>query len=128
MSERLDEFPPNAQFALVTFTSPENLESYQLPAGFTVLLDEDLYAYSAFGLDKGSIARVYGLSTMRGYAKLFARRGFGDVQRPTDDTLQLGGNFVIDAAGVLRYGRWATGPNDRPSVDALIHAANASQS
>ena len=41
---------------------------------------------------------------------------------------QLGGNFVIDAAGVLRYGRWATGPNDRPSVDALIHAANAAQS
>jgi len=123
VSERIDEFPNNTSFVLVTFTSPENLASYQAPSGFTVLLDEHLSAYSAFGLGRGSVPRIYGLNTMRGYVKLFRRNGFSDVQRPTDDTFQLGGDFVIDPEGILRYSHWASGPNDRPSIDALIYAA-----
>jgi hypothetical protein len=44
------------------------------------------------------------------------------LERPTEDTLQLGGDFVIGRDGTLVYGFWGEGPDDRPTVDQLFDA------
>jgi len=44
------------------------------------------------------------------------------LRRPTEDTLQLGGDFIVGPDGTLIYGFWGEGPDDRPSVDDLIDA------
>lgn len=126
VSERIDEFPENTNLVLAMFSAPGNLDSYAEPSGFTILIDQERNAYSDYGLGRGSIPTIYGLNTIRGYLGLFARRGLRDVRRPSEDTLQLGGDFVIDPKGVLRYGHWATGPNDRPDINELLQAAKSS--
>lgn len=63
-----------------------------------ILLDPDRSAYRAFGLDRGSVARVWGL------------------------------DFVVGPDGKLVWGFWGQGPDDRPDVDELIEAVeNASR-
>lgn len=57
---------------------------------------------------------------MRRYLQILGNGGWTNLERPTEDTLQLGGDFVIDASGTLTYGFWGEGPDDRPSVDELF--------
>jgi hypothetical protein len=64
---------------------------------------------------------VKGPTTIRAYARLL--RDGGRVRRPTEDTLQLGGDFVVGRDGRLVYAYRSEGPADRPSVDELISAA-----
>jgi len=45
------------------------------------------------------------------------------LRRPTEDTLQLGGDFVVGRDGRLVYVYRSKGPADRPPVDDLIAAA-----
>ncbi len=48
--------------------------------------------------------------------------GVTRLRLPSQDTLQLGGDFVVDRAGVLVYASRSTRPDDRPPVDNLIAA------
>lgn len=126
---RLDELGDNTIVALLTFTEPENLVGYSathdLP--FPILIDPDRRAYRAFGLARGSLARVYGWKVARRYLELFRQQGMSGLARPTEDTLQLGGDFVVGSDGTLVYGFWGEGPDDRPSVDDLIEAVQGSR-
>lgn len=45
----------------------------------------------------GDVALVYGVGTLRLYIRLV--RNGRRLQRPTQDTRQLGGDFVIDVGG-----------------------------
>lgn len=121
MGERLGEFG-DAEVVLVTFTRPRNLRGYRgrfhLP--YTVVTDETREAYRAFGLGRGPWWRVYGYSTWRLYAGLI-RRG-RRLQRPVEDTLQLGGDFVVGRDGRLVYVFRSRRPDARPEVDALVAA------
>lgn len=125
MRDRIDELG-GAAVALVTFTRQRNLRGYRgrhrLP--FVVLADEERVAYRAYGLGRGPWWRVYGLSTLRRYGQLLrlGRR----LQRPTEDTLQLGGDFVVGPDGRLVYVFRSRGPDDRPSVDDLLAFARSS--
>ncbi len=111
----------------MTFTDRVNLVSYsktnRLP--FPVLTDGDRSAYRAFGLGRGPVARVWGWRAARRYVEILRTDGFGSLRRPSEDTLQLGGDFIIDRTGRLAYGFWGDGPDDRPSVDALIDAVRS---
>jgi len=121
---RLDEFDSDTVTALVTFTAPEHLAAYaatnNLP--FPILVDPGRDTYRAFGLGRGSVARVYGWRVARRYLEILRADGLSGLARPTEDTLQLGGDFVIGPDGTLVYGFWGDGPDDRPSVDDLITA------
>lgn len=132
MRERLDEFAPNTTVALITFTDPANLVGYSetneigLRDGpFSILVDPERVAYRVYGLGRGSVARIYGLKAAKRYAEIFRSKGFGGLRRPTEDTMQLGGDFVIGPDGTLVYGFWGQGPADRPSVDDLIDAVSS---
>ena len=124
MRDRLDELGEATEVVLITFTDLEALAEYRdrnaLP--FTVVSDTDRAAYRAFGLGRGSVARVWGWRAGLRYVGLLRDSGLRALRRPTEDTLQLGGDFVVDPDGTLVYGFWGDGPDDRPSVDDLIAA------
>ena len=125
MRDRLDEFAPNTDVVMVTFTDAARLDDYldrnDLP--FPVLRDPNRVAYTAFGLGRASVARAWGVRPALAYLRLVARGRWRDLRRPTEDTLQLGGDFVIGADGSLVYGFWSSGPDDRPPVEELIAAS-----
>lgn len=130
MRDRLDEFPDGTLTVLVTFTDPILVDPYAVEhqLGYPILVSPDRAAYRAFGLGRGSIARVWGPKAARRYLEILradGRAGLRNLRRPTEDTLQLGGDFVVDATGKLVYGFWGDGPDDRPPVDDLIAAAYA---
>lgn len=126
MRDRLADLGSHTKIALITFTDPARLDDYRrandLP--FPILVDPDRAAYRAFGLGRGTVARVWGLRMLARYWEIARTDGLGGLRRPTEDTLQLGGDFVIDAEGRLAYGFWGEGPDDRPSVDELIGAVD----
>ena len=124
MRDRLEDLGTDTGVALVTFTDRANLDAYlatnQLP--FPVLVDPDRAAYRAYGLGRGTVRRIWGWRAARRYLEIFRSDGFGGLARPTEDTRQLGGDFVIDRDGRLVYGFWSEGPDDRPAVDDLVAA------
>lgn len=129
MRDRLDELGEATDVVLITFTQRAHLVDYltvnELP--YTILIDDDRRAYRAFGLGRGSVRRVWGLRSLRRYVELFRKNGLRGLARPTEDTLQLGGDFVIGPDGTLVWGYWGEGPDDRPSVDKLIDAVSAAR-
>ncbi len=127
MGDRLADFGPDAAVVLITFTRPEELVTYRrehdLP--FPVVVDAERAAYRRYGLGRTSTARVWSAGTLRRYAQILRRDGFGTLRRPTEDTRQLGGDFVVDRDGRLAWGFWSEGPDDRPSVDELVRAVRS---
>jgi peroxiredoxin len=126
VSDRIVEFG-DALVVLITFTRPRNLRGFRhrLGLAYPVLADENRSVYRAYGLGRGSWWRVWGLSTMRAYGRQI-RAGHRPT-RPEGDTLQLGGDFVIDRGGRITYAHRSTGPADRPSVDDLLAAVRDSR-
>ena len=91
-----------------------------LAVDFPVLVDQDRAAYRAWGLTGGSRRRVWlDARVWLAYARLLAGgerlRGFGQ------DTLQLGGDFVVGRDGRIVYSR-PQERDDRPSVAVLMQA------
>ncbi len=121
MGERLDEMG-ECTVALVTFSAQRKLRGYRarLALPYPVLADETRAAYRAYGLGRGRWWRVWGPATLRAYARLL-RRG-ERVGKPVEDTLQLGGDFVVAPDGRLALAYASHDPADRPSVDAILAA------
>jgi peroxiredoxin len=124
VSDRLAEFS-GAPVVLITFTRPRNLSAFRRRLGlaYPVLADESRVVYGAYGLRRGSLWRVWSLGAVRAYGRLL-RQG-RRLERPTGDTLQLGGDFVVDREGRLAYAYRSKGPDDRPSVDDLLDAVRS---
>ena len=85
-----------------------------------MLVDSSRAAYLAYGLGRGSVREVWGPKIWWAYAKLI-RRG-RRVHRPTEDTRQLSGDFVVGRNGRLAYVFRSKDPDDRPAVDDLLVA------
>jgi len=123
VSERLSD---SATVALVTFTTIARLEEYQRNRSLSVpvLIDREREVYRAYGLGRGSLRDVWGRATLRRYAEILRasglRRWLSDMSGRTDDTRQLGGDFVISPEGDLAWSHRGSGPADRPSIDALV--------
>ena len=124
MSRRLADFGL-VNVVVITFTEAERLAAYEQrqQLSFPVLRDPNRDAYRAYGLQRASLVRVWGWRAIRRYVEIFRADGLAGLHRPVEDTRQLGGNFVIDRAGTLTFAFWGEGPDDRPSVDALVDAA-----
>ena len=122
--DHLDDFDSDTDIVVVTFAEQANLAAYltrhDLP--FPVLSDPDRSSYRAFGIGRGTVRRVWGWRMVRRYVGIFRDQGFEMPGKATEDTLQLGGNFIIDPEGILIYGYWGQGPDDRPPVRGLIEA------
>lgn len=121
MRDRLDEFG-DAEVVLVTFAHHRLLAGYRnrYVAPIAVLSDETRHTYRAFGFGRGSVRRVWGWRALRRYVELLwsGHRDLGIE----GDTLQLGGDVVIDRHGRVAWLFHGAGPDDRPTVDALAAA------
>jgi hypothetical protein len=103
----------------VGFDAPERLIS-GIDFPWPVLLDRERVAYRRWGLGRASRLALLRLDWVRGYARMLVR---GDrLARPGRDVLQLGGDFVIDRAGVIVLAHAQTGFDDRPAAGALVRA------
>ncbi len=94
-----------------------------LDVTYPVLIDLDRAAYRAWGLRRSSRASVWlDPRVWFRYAALLAR---GEkLRRLGQDTLQLGGDFVVDAAGLVTYSR-PQKRDDRPPVSVLLRELEA---
>ena len=89
-----------------------------------VLVDETRQVYRAYDMLAWRFWDVWGPQTWWAYLKELAR---GRVPTPSDaDTLQLGGNVLIDPDGVVRFRHVGKGPADRPAVATLFRARKSS--
>lgn len=129
MRDRLDDLGDETDVVLLTFTDADNIPAYreQHQLDLNVLVDRNRSAYKAYGLGRGSIRRVWGFRAAKKYFDLIRSGGFSRLAAPSEDTLQLGGDFIIDKDGVLIYGFWGEGPDDRPQIDELVRALDAPQ-
>jgi AhpC/TSA antioxidant enzyme len=109
-----------AKVVLITFSEQHRLHAYKelLRLPFEVLSDADRVFYRAFGLGQASTFRLYRPKTLRMYARLL-RKG-RRIQRPVEDTHQLGGDFLIDPQGRIAWQYHSAGPDDRPDVSVLV--------
>lgn len=109
-----------AEVLLVSFEPLERVAWYlgDVEFGWPVLSDEARASYSAYRLDRGSLFRTWLSPRTLWFYLGEALRG----RRPTfdGDLRQLGGDFVIDAAGVVRFAHRSSEPADRPTVDILL--------
>ncbi len=107
----------------VAFDEPDRLRDsllHDVDVPYPVLVDRNRSAYRAWGLGRGSLLTVWGdPGVWRRYASEMARGT--RFRRPGSDTLQLGGDFVIDRAGTVVYSR-PQRRDDRPPVAELLHA------
>lgn len=84
---------------------------------FEVLLDPERIVYRAYQLESSRL-RSWTPRTVLMYVKLLLA---GRKRLPKEgDASQLGGDFIIDAHGVLQLVHRSFDPADRPSVDNLL--------
>lgn len=115
----------------VAFDTPERLRDSLLrglDVPYPVLVDRDRRAYQRWGLGRGSVLAIWG--DPRVWVRYAGELARGvRLRRPGTDTLQLGGDFVVDPAGTVVYAR-PQRRDDRPPVAELLraleHAAGAS--
>lgn len=129
--DRLDEVAgargEQAEVVLITFTTPEELDAYQLrrQLRLPILIDADRSVYRAYGMGRGSFLDVWGWRSVRRYWQILRPSGPGrrrDLHATSEDTRQLGGDMVIAPDGRLSWGHWSTRSTDRPSVDDILRA------
>lgn len=121
MSKRRAGLP--GRVLVVSFARPGLLAAYERELGLDLPLytDPDRELYRELGFGRASVARAWlDPRVWVRYADLLARGR--RLHRPEQDTLQLGGDAVFDSDARLRWLYSSRGPEDRPSVDALIDA------
>ena len=88
----------------------------QLP--FPLLSDPERDVYRAYQLPTGTASQVFGAPALFAYAKLLFQGRWAGFHRSY--LRQLGGDFVIDAEGIVRFEYRSAAPHDRPEVDRLL--------
>ena len=91
----------------------------EMGVDFTMLIDRDRAAYVAYGLAR-SFWRSWGLKNLGYYARAMFRGQ--QFKWPQDDSTQLGGDFLVDKKGILRFVYASEDPTDRPDVAYLLNA------
>lgn len=110
----------------ISFESPARVAAFlaESPQPFPVLSDESLSVYRVFGLTKASFASMFHPAVIGRYL-LHIARGWLPKRSGGADVLQLGGDFIIDASGVVRYAHRSADPTDRPSAAELLLQAQS---
>lgn len=110
----------NAHVALVSFGPARMARAWLQETGapFPLWRDPERRAYRAFGLER-SLLRAWSPRGLLAYARLLTSgRRWRGIQ---GDSLQLGGDVIVDAAGVVRFIHRSADPADRPDPERLLH-------
>ena len=112
---------------VVSFATPEKVAAFakELPLPFAVVSDPDRKAYQAFTRGATNLRGFLRPSVIWHYLKLIFRGWLPTGPDKDADIWQLGGDFVIDASGRLRYAHASQDAAARPSNQELLNAMRA---
>jgi alkyl hydroperoxide reductase subunit AhpC len=112
----------------ICFDAPERAARYarEQALPFPLLVDEERRVYRAYGLEQGALWRMLMPRVVVGALRLM--ESGRQLQRPHEDPLQLGGDFVVDPAGLLAVAHPCKDPTDRPIAAELLNAVRGTQS
>ena len=118
--EELDRL--EVQTLVVTFEGREAAREYLDETGLAwpLLVDTDRRLYRAYHMQKARLRHLWGFATIRAYGREALRGRFPRI--PRADSVQQGGNVLIDPAGLVRYHHVGSGPADRPTVATVLAA------
>jgi hypothetical protein len=108
---------------VVTFTPPGLIAAFlaEHPLPFPIVSDPAREAYHAFALGRTSILAFFKPRVLSKFLRQILAGG--RVRRPVDkDVLQLGGDFLFDAAGRLAWSWPSRDATDRPSSADIRNA------
>lgn len=110
----------NTKIVAVSFTGGHLADLWvkQTSVPFTLVIDTERELYKAFGL-QASIWGSFGLRSTWYYIK------HAKVPRIWGNPTQLGGDFLLDEDGILRWSYRSVDNTDRPTVDRILDAARA---
>jgi len=90
----------------------------RLAPDITVLAAPTAAAYAAYGIVRASMMQILSPRTFAAGAR--AALG-GSVQtQPTGDQQMVGGTFVVDRQGVVRFAHYDAFPGDKPDLDRIL--------
>ena len=90
-----------------------------------LLLDEDRELYNSYQMDRANWWAIYGPASIWHYLQLILRGC--RLKRPGTDWRQVGGDVLIDPAGVIQFHFVSTSPHDRPAVESMLAVVGATQ-
>lgn len=110
------------QIVLVGLGSPEKAAQFRKALGlpFTVLCDPDKTAYQAFGLTRRM--RLATEARLQGIVRVIADTARYGGALTEQDMVQLGGVFIIDRTGHVRFAYAALRAADRPALEDVLAA------
>lgn len=117
-ADRIHEL--DMQVAVVTFDDDFMARGYveQTDLQWPMLLDREVAMYRAYSMDRADLWSIYGPASIWNYLKLISRGR--KIEKPGTDLRQLGGDVLIDPAGIVRYHFVSTSPHDRPSPEDIL--------
>lgn len=86
-------------------------------AKLTLLIDPHQQAYRAYGLGRGGFWQLAGPQVWMAALKAIFR---GQIGKPAGDVRQLGGAFLVDPQGLVRYAHRASHSADFPDLEAIL--------
>jgi peroxiredoxin len=109
----------NVKVFLVSFSSMGYARRWidEVCSPFHLLADREQATYKLYGLDS-SLLRTWNFKIIWSYVKLMrAGRKWRGIQ---GDSAQMGGDFIINTDGIVRFAYRSHDPTDRPSVKTLM--------
>lgn len=97
--------------------------AWQLNMPFPLLADPRRVAYDAYGLGQINLRRELNLSGLG--RRINAVVTYGARNTPDQDVRQLGGIFVVNRSGIIRYAHRQQRISDVPPNDALLAVVGA---
>ena len=107
---------------VVTFEGRQEAREYLDETGLTwpLLLDTERRLYRAYDMRAARLRHLWGFATIGAYCREAIHGRFPRL--PRADTVQQGGNVLIDPDSVVRFHRVGSGPADRPTVATVLAA------
>lgn len=134
MQREREEFAASGgDLVTIGMGTPAHAGVFRGETGFEgrILLSRDKAAYEAFDLDRGSTLTVLGpASTLAGLKRGagLRKQGLAPVKRPQQDWHQLGGAFVIEPGGEIRWAHRSRHPGDLPDNETVLAELRAAAS
>ena len=88
-------------------------------APFPLLLDPERSVYHAYGLERSFVKSWHPRTLLNYLGLLLKGRKLHPIQ---GDPNQLGGDFIVDTRGIVRYAHPSEDPADRPSFERISEA------
>lgn len=111
------------RLAAVGIGEPKHAQRYcgTLAPSVTCLANKTLEAYRAFGLKQGGVGQLIGPAVLAAGARAAGR---GHTQgETTGNSFMLGGVFVVDRGGVIRFADYDEYAGDHPVFAHILAAA-----